>query len=135
MFIGNIVLDHVEGEENRFILRSPFMYISKRHGIQIRVPPGIVTDGASTPRLLWFLFPPASGRYLEAAVLHDALYSSKVLPRKVADDIFLEAMEELGVPPWKRYLLYWAVRLFGGRAWARKRERTTVVIDQTTRKE
>jgi hypothetical protein len=28
-------------------------------------------------------------------------------------------MGVLAVPPWQRYPIYWAVRIFGGMAWAR----------------
>ncbi|ENL4830298.1 DUF1353 domain-containing protein, partial [Salmonella enterica subsp. enterica serovar Teko] len=30
-----------------------------------------------------------------------------------ADKIFLDGMTVLGVPKWKRTVMYWAVRLFG----------------------
>ncbi|EEA3737075.1 DUF1353 domain-containing protein [Salmonella enterica] len=33
--------------------------------------------------------------------------------KKEADKIFLDGMTVLGVPKWKRTVMYWAVRLFG----------------------
>ncbi|EFQ2560931.1 DUF1353 domain-containing protein, partial [Salmonella enterica] len=33
--------------------------------------------------------------------------------KKEADLIFLDGMTVLGVPKWKRTVMYWAVRLFG----------------------
>jgi hypothetical protein len=82
----------------------------------IEVPEGFETDFASVPRLFWRIVPPW-GRYSPAAVAHDYLYSTGKVSRKEADGIFLELMERLTVPLWKRYVMYWAVRLFGWFAW------------------
>ena len=87
-----------------------------------RIPAGFVTDFASSPRLFWPIVSPW-GRWGKAAIIHDFLYQRwggkpRILDmRKVADEIFLEAMEVLGVAPWRRKLMYWGVRLFGWLAW------------------
>lgn len=82
---------------------------------EILVPKGFITDFASTPRILYPLFPPI-GKYNKATLIHDFLYSTKSdkynIDRKKADKFFLQAMEVLGVRK-KRYLMYLAVRLFG----------------------
>ena len=78
----------------------------------ITVPAGFVTDLASIPRAFWSLLPP-HGRYAKAAIIHDWLYATGIGGREYADDVFLEAMEVLGVSPWKRKTMYWAVRAFG----------------------
>lgn len=78
----------------------------------IRVPAGFVTDLASVPRALWAVLPP-HGKYAKAAIIHDYLYTKGEVPRLEADRVFSEAMEVLGVPKWKRKLMYWAVRAFG----------------------
>jgi hypothetical protein len=78
----------------------------------IRIPAGTVTDLASVPRLLWAIFPP-HGRYAKAAIVHDYLYEQGIGCKAYADQVFLEAMEVLSVPKWRRILMYWAVRLFG----------------------
>lgn len=78
----------------------------------IHVPVGFVTDFASTPFIFWAIFP-KTGVYSKAAVLHDWLYQSKIRSRAMADLIFKEAMAVLGVPRWKRDLMYWGVRCFG----------------------
>lgn len=84
----------------------------------IDVPQGFETDFASVPRLFWRIVPPW-GRYSPAAVVHDYLYHTGKVSRKKADGIFLELMAKLAVPLWKRYVMYWAVRLFGWFAWNR----------------
>jgi hypothetical protein len=87
--------------------------------VVVSVPDGFVTDFASVPRALWPVFPP-SGPWCKAAVIHDYLYQSQTCSRFLADAIFREAMAQLGVPIWRRVVMYYAVRLFGGLA--RKRE-------------
>lgn len=86
-------------------------------GIAVIVPQGCQTDFASIPRILWPIFPPW-GKYTRAAILHDYLYSSSgKCSRFLADALFRDAMRELGVPVWKRVVMYYAVRLFGHLAW------------------
>lgn len=78
----------------------------------IRVPAGTITDLASVPRWLWTVFPP-HGRYAKAAIVHDYLYERAIGSKREADRIFLEAMGVLGVPRWRRVVMYAAVCLFG----------------------
>ena len=98
----------------RFELLEPFEYHVGSFPSEevIRVPAGFVTDLASVPRFLWSILPP-HGRYAKAAIVHDYLYDYAIGTRKRADDIFLEGMKVLGVPKWRRYVMYWAVRMFG----------------------
>ena len=94
---------------------------------RITVPAGFKTDFASSPPQIWWLIPPW-GKYGKAAVVHDCLYQNQgylshdtllrhLRTRKWCDSVFLEAMEVLGVTPWRRRLMYWGVRIFGGLAW------------------
>ena len=91
-----------------------FKYRTAIQGIlvSVTVPSGFITDFASTPRILWPIFPPWD-KYGKAAILHDYLYKYRVFERKLCDDIFYEAMKELKVPKWKRTLMFYAVRIFG----------------------
>lgn len=82
-------------------------------GIRVVVPTGFKTDLTSTPRLLWPIFPPA-GPWSPAAILHDYLYGREDVSRFLADALFREAMFRLGVPTWRRVIIYYCVRLFGG---------------------
>ena len=88
----------------------------------INVPIGTYTDFASIPRTLWAVFP-RWGKYGNAAVIHDWMYWDQSRSRKEADDIFLEGMEVLEVPKWKRRGIYSAVRMFGGIAWKSNQKR------------
>ena len=82
----------------------------------INVPIGFVTDFASVPRLLWWIFP-KWGTYGNAAVIHDYLYWEQSGSKKKADDIFLEAMGVLKVSKVTAWILYKAVCWFGCFAW------------------
>lgn len=87
--------------------------------VEIRIGAGFITDFASVPFFAWWLIP-KWGKYGKAAVVHDYLYQYGALGRKRADDVFREAMGILGVVPWRRFLMYWAVRLFGWMAWKKE---------------
>ncbi len=78
----------------------------------ITVPAGTITDLASVPRILWSVFPP-HGRWAKAAIVHDYLYDNAIGTKAWADAVFNEAMGVLGVPLWRRKLMFWAVRCFG----------------------
>jgi len=102
----------------RWVVRKEFSYEIGHlgSGDKIVISTGFVTDLASTPKPLWSILPPF-GRYLPSAILHDFLYMTKVFSRKKADKIFYEGMIILGVPKWKAKLMYYAVRIGGGKSY------------------
>jgi hypothetical protein len=90
----------------------------------ITIPTGFLTDGASVPRCFWNVFYPF-GPYFPAALLHDFLYSRAStahfnMTRKDADNLFLEAMYNLGVGWASRHAIHSAVRAFGWRSYKKK---------------
>ena len=87
-------------------------------GKKIVVPIDFVSDGASIPKLAYSIIGgPWTGRYAEAAIIHDWLYFSQTTTRKQADIIFIKAMRVLGVSWWRRIAMYRAVRTFGWIPW------------------
>lgn len=87
----------------------------------LHVKTGIISDGASIPRIFWRIpgFAPYEGDTLPAAFAHDCLYASELVDRKTADDIIYELLRENGVG-YLRASMYWrAVRGFGGFVWRR----------------
>jgi hypothetical protein len=95
------------------VVIQPFGYINERTGRQVWVPAGYVTDFASIPRVGRWLIPPF-GRHAIAAVVHDWLYSiGEPGGRDEADDIFRDALDELGVDMARRNIMHGAVRAFG----------------------
>lgn len=98
----------------QYRLRSALLFSTEWRstlGLRVCVPDGFVTDFASVPRLFWPIFPP-SGKWNRAAIIHDYLCDSKTCSRFLADAIFRECMRELGVPRWRRVLMYYAVRAY-----------------------
>lgn len=108
-------------QDEKWVLFDSFEYHIGSYPSEeiIIVPNKFVTDLASVPRILWPILPPF-GKYGKAAVLHDFLYASGYKTRKHCDQVFLEAMEVLNVPKWKRIPMYLAVRLFGFRAYRKR---------------
>nr|DAX46286.1 MAG TPA: Protein of unknown function (DUF1353) [Ackermannviridae sp.] len=104
------------------ILKAKKIYvyedIKRKVGIDttIQIPRGFVSDGASIPRFLWTIFPPFH-RWTDSAIIHDFLYKTQFIDRKVCDKIFLECMLEDGVNKIVAYLFYFNVRVFGKFAW------------------
>lgn len=82
------------------------------HGIRVMVPAGFMSDLASAPWWLWWIFPP-SGPWDRAAILHDYLYGIEGVSRFLADALMREAMAQLGLPIWRRVAAYYCLRLFG----------------------
>lgn len=96
------------------VLVYGFSYTHPASGAEVAVPAGFVTDFASIPELARSIIE-AFGRHAKAAVLHDWLYAVGEPGKKwFADQIFYDAMAELGVDMWRRKIMYQAVHVGGG---------------------
>ena len=112
-------------------------YVYDINGYLIRVPKSFITDGASVPHSLQWLYNPY-GKYINAAVIHDYLYSSynnTGINRTLADNIFKHIMKETGVDDRTIRRFYIAVRYFGAMSWQDKIEnegyKDQAIIDHT----
>lgn len=97
-------------------------YLYDINGYTLKIPKGFQTDGASTPLVLRPFYP-AFGKYTEAAVVHDYLYSEyndTGINRTLADKIFNFIMKELKISRLTRRKFYIAVRCFGSLSWKKK---------------
>lgn len=134
-FTAHLGLQMVEDGEGRPILRGGrcqwivrgalrYEVGCEGSGRYVLVPDGALTDLASIPRAFWTLLPP-DGPWLKAAVVHDHLYrqrgvtDQRAWTRREADEILREAMGVLGVPAWKRGVIFAAVRIGGAAGWGR----------------
>ncbi|MEO2046461.1 MAG: DUF1353 domain-containing protein [Pirellulales bacterium] len=88
----------------------------------ILVPVGFRFDMASVPGWLLWLFDPR-GRHQRAAMYHDAVYSNQHCTRFEADALFRAIMKADNVPKWRVLAMFWAVRIFGGKAWKNNRKK------------
>lgn len=117
-FARDLVIAMCPGSSGRQWRLKEHFWWETPAGVRIDLHPGFETDGASVPRALWRLVgPPWAARYAPAAVVHDVLYASELVPRKVADCLFREAMGQLGVSWWRRSVMYRAVRMGGAAVW------------------
>lgn len=104
-------------DDGRWILCKPLVYESDVAKQTFTVPEGFETDLASVPRLpVVYLLTGDTAR--AAAVVHDYLYSSRKVSRKVADAVLREASEVSGVPAWRRWLMWAGVRAGGASYYA-----------------
>lgn len=98
-------------------------------GESYTAPMGFRTDGASIPPWLrWLCGSPFEPPRMYAALLHDWLYSGgdPEATRADADDLYRDLQLSLGVPRWKAYVEWAALRAFGRSRWSGKRGRPAV---------
>lgn len=114
---GNIDLQRApDDDSDEWLLGAPFAAVAE--GWAVHIAPGFVSDGASIPRIAWRLIGhPLSGDYIAAALIHDALYAAELWPRADCDSAFNALLQALGLPAWKRWMMYAAVRAGGWRGW------------------
>ena len=101
------------------VMRDFRYYVGEENSVEyIDVPKGFLTDFFSVPQIFQSIVP-KTGKGNQASVLHDYLYTNHLYTQKRSDDIFLEAMTVLGMNVIQRYVIYYAVRLFGKFAYER----------------
>lgn len=112
-FIGKFVAEF--GNDGRKVtLLQPYAFVDPT-GTEWDVPDGYKTDGASVPTALWALYPPFTGNYRSAAVIHD--YYCDTMSRSWQDThkVFYYAMRAANVDEKTAKIMYGAVYLFGPR--------------------
>jgi len=103
-----LIDDLANDGQGSWVLLSPLVYESNE-GVEYVVGAGFCSDMASVPRApVAFLLTGNSAH--RAAVLHDYLLSTGIVPRPRADELFLEAMESVNMPPARVRRMYNAVR-------------------------
>lgn len=111
MFNGTTILERINSSEYKFI--GNLSYENDKYIVTIKK--GLMTDGASIPRLFWSIIGcPLSGKYVGSALIHDGLYGSHALNKEESDKLFLEMMQHNNVGYIKRNLMYLAVK-YGGK--------------------
>lgn len=102
------------------------LHFKSRDGKLYRAPTGSTTDGMSTPMIVRAIpgFEPF-GKHWFSAGLHDSGYRGTLevhdhvryvpanLSRKETDLLMVEALETQGVPAWRRWIIYFGLRVGG----------------------
>jgi hypothetical protein len=107
--LGEIKLEEITPTSYRTI--EPYTYNSDT-GRQFHIPAGFITDGASSPFRI--LITTWGGHYSTAALVHDFLYTTGVIPRVEADAVLFEIMSKTGVNFWVKWSIWFIIRGFGG---------------------
>ncbi len=112
-FIGKFVAEF--GNDGRKVtLLEPYSFVDPT-GAEWDVPDGYKTDGASVPTALWALYPPFTGTYRSAAVIHDYYCDTKTRSWQDTHKVFYYAMRAANVDEKTAKIMYGAVYLFGPR--------------------
>jgi len=112
-FKGEVIAKFLSDGRN-MRLEQPFGYVDP-HGRAWDVPAGMTTDGASVPRFFWMLFPPFTGKYRSAAVIHDYYCQTRSRDWRDTHEVFYNAMRAAGVDETTAKAMYAAVYTFGPR--------------------
>ena len=114
-FIGKFVADFSDdGSGRKVTLMEPYSFVDP-FGQEWDVPSGYKTDGASVPTALWALYPPFTGNYRSAAVIHDYYCDTKARSWQDTHKVFYFAMRAANVDEKTAKIMYGAVYLFGPR--------------------
>ena len=105
---------------NKRILTEDYSFTIP-NGKKITAPRGTVYNGASFPRILYFLFQPFDPEFEPMVVLHDPIYQGKIrkfndgtpISRKTADDIAIIILAKNNVSEWKRNIINFGIRVGG----------------------
>ncbi len=112
-FIGKFVAEF--GNDGRKVtLLEPYSFVDPT-GTEWDVPDGYKTDGASVPAALWALYPPFTGNYRSAAVIHDYYCDTMTRAWQDTHKVFYYAMRAANVDEKTAKIMYGAVYLFGPR--------------------
>ncbi len=116
--VADRFVDHGEHDtgHTEFQLLSQYSFRDER-GHLWSVPAGTVVNGASIPKAVWsWIGGPWSGRYRNAAVIHDWMCERKIADSDTAHRVFYEALLAGGVSRFRAWVMYQAV-LRGGPQW------------------
>jgi uncharacterized protein DUF1353 len=116
MFLtGNVKVEE-DADSNMKRLLEDVVYEDHK-GIVYTIPAGYVTDYASIPRALSWIYP-KDGPYRKAAIVHDYLITNGLAKKEFevesnrVDEIFREAMQDTGgIPKIRQHIMWAGVRL------------------------
>lgn len=107
------------GGRRLYIVRQFPTYQSDVAGKTFQGPADFVTDLGSVPRIP-LIYDAIGDIAIEPYIIHDLLYHTQEVSRKMADEVLLEALKVVGISAFKRYQIYAGVRLGGGFSYGSK---------------
>jgi hypothetical protein len=109
---------YLHGSRRRWLLQQT-LQVQLSNGYIITIPKGFNWDLSSSPRWLWWLYPPF-GDFMFAALIHDFLYVHNLFGRAFADTEMLRWSGFICTDHWDNYQRYKAVQKLGGGRWWRR---------------
>lgn len=107
------------GGRRLYLVRQFPTYQSDVADKVITGPDNFVTDLGSVPRIP-LIYDIIGDIAIEPYIIHDLLYNTTELSRKLSDEVLLEALETVGISRFKRYQIYAGVRLGGSTSYGSK---------------
>ena len=118
--------DNIPNEEKDIIEKYPFLNKTslkvslfnhkKSKKYEFTIPKGMRWDGATIPRLLWFIIGSKTNpKFRTPSLIHDFLCVNKYVidfDRKFSSKVFKALLYKAGVSKWRRNLMYFAVDIF-----------------------
>jgi len=113
-FLDKLLLECLPDGKN-WIVQHEYRFVADS-GEVFYIPAGGMIDFASTPRIIWSLYPPATGLYRRGAAMHDWIYKTRqiAITRFRGDMLFKEGMDADRTNIATQRVIYRAVRMFGG---------------------
>jgi len=112
---GNVKVEEDDTSSMKRLLED--VVYQDKNGIIFTVPAGYITDYASIPRALGWIYP-KDGPYRKAAIVHDYLITNGLVKKEFViesnrvDEIFREAMNDTGgIPKIRQWIMWAGVRL------------------------
>lgn len=103
-------------------LKEDFVFVVK--GYKVTARKGTLTDFASTPKALWFIYPPTDSKYNKSVLGHDILYLCEIFPRWF-NDLFLKVgMAKEGSSRLTIFNFHTAVSTWGWTVYSRHTEKS-----------
>lgn len=107
----------VKLQPGKMILTQDWFLPFEEYNILIKT--GATTDGDSIPTALLrkLLNRPFQEHVLLAALVHDMLYATHIVPREEADELYYRLLLYCGYNKEKAMVKYYALRIFGWYRW------------------
>lgn len=117
--------DHTEGywlifRKTIWNLDHDFIFViefSNGKKYEVTIKAGFKFDMASTPKAIWWLYPPTDERYLAPATGHDGLYAAEIFDRIINDAVLYVGMNKCGATKFDIFSFKEAVGSWGWTAY------------------
>jgi hypothetical protein len=113
-FVGRVAIYQLEGHKGEwFCTLEPLTYVDQ-DGKRYTAPAGTLTDFASVPRAVWWIWP-KNGKHSAGSIIHDHLCTTRHLASPKVHAIYRRALKACLCSRFTQLGHWLAVRWFGPR--------------------